>query len=382
VSAINARRNLLWILLALVSLVAAPAPVHAAPAGAVCDGQWFVTPTPNPGTARNELFAVDVAPNGEAWAVGYQSEGGPSRRPLILHWEGGAWAQIPSPVPGSGVLNDVTVISQDDAWIVGTMGGDDPVILHWNGTAWLPTPDPSLVAGQLLAVSAGGPSDVWAAGDNWVFANPALVEHWDGSAWTIVPAPPSPHYLTSVEARGPFDAWVAGEVMNEDTDASAHWNGTTWEVFPFEGFVNEDEQTRIEALESTPDGTIWAAGRHYPVEPYTPTMAVIERWTGTAWQAEFLPDPGAGVRNSSLYDIAWTGDGLWAVGSEKASSDSLRETLTMRRTLHGWSIVSSPSAGTTDNLFGVAGRRGTTFTVGSYLSRTGFKTFALHRCRS
>ena len=82
---------------------------------------------------------------------------------------------MPSPSPdGGGYLNGVTAISRTDAWAVGLIasGGPGnsgatttPLIEHWDGTSWdqVPCPVPAS-GGQFNSVSATSPTDVWAVG--------------------------------------------------------------------------------------------------------------------------------------------------------------------------------------------------------------------------
>ena len=63
---------------------------------------WFTSATPGPGTRNNTASAVDGVSGTDAWAVGYTLDrpyGNRIRDSLILHWNGTAWSQVPSP-PG------------------------------------------------------------------------------------------------------------------------------------------------------------------------------------------------------------------------------------------------------------------------------------------
>ena len=65
---------------------------------------WEVVPSPNGGSALNVFEAVAVVAPNDVWAVGYtQNTGGPTQT-LVEHWNGTAWAIVPSPNPGSAEL--------------------------------------------------------------------------------------------------------------------------------------------------------------------------------------------------------------------------------------------------------------------------------------
>jgi hypothetical protein len=85
-------------------------------------------------------LAVNSARN--AWAVGYT--GGVTDQtptPVILHWNGTSWRQVPTRIAGSASLYAVAVASARSAWAVGHTGSffsakPKTVILRWKGSVW------------------------------------------------------------------------------------------------------------------------------------------------------------------------------------------------------------------------------------------------------
>lgn len=187
---------------------------------------------------------------------------------LILHWDGSSWTQVPSPSPGgtSGFskLSGVAAVSGTDAWAVGwssTNGMDWPhattVIEHWDGSSWntVPSPNPGSGGHELLSVSATSASNAWAVGYSAPEPLPNLeatsgtsggvqtiLEHWDGSSWTAIPSP-NPggssglNVLTSVSAVSPTNAWAVGYYSPRICHSCGHslllhWNGTSWKRLP------------------------------------------------------------------------------------------------------------------------------------------------------
>jgi hypothetical protein len=61
---------------------------------------------------------------GNAWAVGFFTSGS-GHASLIEHWDGHAWARVPSPSPGGpGSFNDLAAVaagSASNAWAAGTV---------------------------------------------------------------------------------------------------------------------------------------------------------------------------------------------------------------------------------------------------------------------
>jgi hypothetical protein len=144
---------------------------------------WTSTPTPSPGTRNNWVTATDGTTANDVWAVGYSLNlpyGNRIRQSMILHWNGTAWSQLPSPNNGSTFLYDVATISSTDAWAVGSNVAG-AFVTRWNGTTWNTVAAPPL--STLQSVSARSSSDVWVAGANAAGA-PALA-HWNGSGWSV-----------------------------------------------------------------------------------------------------------------------------------------------------------------------------------------------------
>jgi len=135
---------------------------------------WAQVPNPNPSSSWTVLYAVTATSRTNAWAAGeyVTSDIGYT---LIEHWNGTVWTQVASPTPGGPVvrLSGVAASSARNAWAVGNYGPstaptEQSLILHWNGTAWtqVPSPDPGGTGGTsvLTGVAARG-SNAGAVGD-------------------------------------------------------------------------------------------------------------------------------------------------------------------------------------------------------------------------
>jgi len=191
--------------------------------------RWAQVPSPSPGKDLNRLDGVAATSATNAWAVGYYSQHSDpgtqtNTRTLIEHWNGTAWTQVPSPNPVGGsndnFLTAVAATSATNAWAVGdyTQGRSaQTLILHWNGTAWtqVPSPNTHSFTSGLDGVAAISPTNAWAVGgrsktgegDN----NKTLIEHWNGTAWTQMPAPSRTESgLFSVAATSPTNIWAVG----------------------------------------------------------------------------------------------------------------------------------------------------------------------------
>jgi hypothetical protein len=129
---------------------------------------------PTLGAGRTALLAVAATSRTDAWAVGYRRT-----RPVILHFDGRAWALSISEVPGDAL--SVTALGPQDAWVVGEH------VQRWDGTAWTQAGEVR-AKDTLRAVGAVGPDDVWAVGDRPGEASilRPLVQRWDGTRWTVL----------------------------------------------------------------------------------------------------------------------------------------------------------------------------------------------------
>lgn len=192
---------------------------------------WTAVPLPSTGARSNVLSGVAVVSATSAWAVGNYSNGTINQaRALIVHWNGSSWKQQSSPNPGSAfnTLNGVAATSSANAWAVGYYNNgastpDQTLILHWNGAAWkqVPSPNPAAKDNNVLSgVAATSATNAWAVGTNCGGcsgggqAPGALTVHWNGTAWKqqSSPSPGGSSFsqLDGVAATSATNAWAVG----------------------------------------------------------------------------------------------------------------------------------------------------------------------------
>jgi hypothetical protein len=171
-----------------------------------------------PGPGRGTLSGVCAVGPGAYWAVGATPLTARSGNgALVAHYAGEHWQQVGSEV--AGALSSVAATGPDDVWAVGQDQDpnhpDLPLILHYDGHAWAPA-DVPVMAGQpwLTAVACAGRDNVWAVGgkrrdDGGV--GPFIL-HFDGSAWAAVepPATAAPAVLNAVTVLPGGEAYAAG----------------------------------------------------------------------------------------------------------------------------------------------------------------------------
>ncbi len=301
---------------------------------------WSTVPSPNPGADWNYLFAVSATSAKDAWAVGYDSlPAGPGTvisGTLILHWNGTTWSRIPSPNPSRDFnqLDGVSAVSATSVWAVGydqtKAGGYQPLILHWNGTTWsqVPSPKVSMFTAALAAVSAISAKSAWAVG-NYVNATgvitDTLILHWNGRTWHKVPSP-SPSLVGStilgVHAISANRAWAVGGYCvsacgfpsEVDHNLVLRWTGKTWSI------VTSPNRGLLTGISAISANSAWAVGRYCVAQCNQNAEvdhALILRWNGHAWASTPSPHPYSttvlGIADASAASA-------WAVGDSGSSS--------------------------------------------------------------
>jgi hypothetical protein len=165
---------------------------------------WTRVPSPSP-TVSPELYGVAATSASNAWAVGWSAVSTLSgSKTLILHWDGKTWTQVPSPNPaGSGnghsnILQGVTATSAGNAWAVGSsavpLKGSKNMILHWNGKAWTQVPSPNpfcATCDSLYGVTATSAKNAWAVG-TVNSGGIVVILRWNGTTWKNSPSAPQP----------------------------------------------------------------------------------------------------------------------------------------------------------------------------------------------
>ena len=210
--------------------------------------RWSLT-SPANFTSDSLFTGVDALADGTAWAVGFWTTAGGTRRTLIEQASGGAWTQVPSPSDGTNTSDNALMAvggtSATGLWAVGyrhSPTGLKPLVLRYDTTlpspSWVSVsaaggvPSPGTVDTVLSGVEVRTASDVWAVGyyDNGSDQRP-LALHWDGSSWSTSPVP-GIGMLRKVKAITPGNVWATGSYYNPSEHRSktllVHFNGKMW----------------------------------------------------------------------------------------------------------------------------------------------------------
>jgi hypothetical protein len=131
-----------------------------------------------PSKYKNPLTGVvEIAPSGVVWTLHTESAEAVSTMVVRFSGRDGRTIDI-DPFPsdqgsfGGASASDVAVVSEADAWAVGSHydDGDHPLISRWTGTSWRhqQTSFSRLNDARLNGVSAIAPTEIWAVGTQLV----------------------------------------------------------------------------------------------------------------------------------------------------------------------------------------------------------------------
>jgi hypothetical protein len=265
-------------------------------------------------------------------------------QPYYLHWDGEDWTIVPSPpVPTYSGVFDVSAVSANDIWAVGSQQIQDTSIVdtlieHWDGDAWSVVPSPSVPGANFTLlgdVAAVASDDVWAVG-RWgtppTFVEHSAILHWDGASWSVV-SHPGIGTLWGVVGISADDVWAGGD------GGKLHWDGEEWSLFPSVG------PSIIQDFAAISSGDVWAVGsRTNAAGPRT----LAEHWDGISWKRVKLPTTLSGDPTSPLGDAASllgvaaaSSTDIWAVGYYGTVLNP--NTLSLHWNGKRWKIVPSPN---------------------------------------
>jgi hypothetical protein len=276
---------------------------------------WSQEPSPSNGST--EIRGLAATAGNDVWAVGTSNTGGP-QLPYILHWDGSTWSVVPSPAPPGSLLFDVVAVAANDAWAVGQTGSN-ALALHWNGVSWSPVALPALGSpSSLHAITVLGPNNIWAVGVVYSGNLPrTLVEHWDGVSWSVVPSPNTADpndedTLSGVAALTASDIWAVGYYYEAVSGATKmlteHWNGVSWTLVPGPNLPAWVDGYPADVAVLSPSDA-WAVGWSYDGVQHQ-TLAL--HWDGVQWTINPTPNPPGAASLEAL--VALGANDILAVG--------------------------------------------------------------------
>ncbi len=299
-------------------------------------GGWSVDPSAVP--VDSSLQAVACASAGECWAVGTDGANGLGKaQALIEQGTSAGWSTVAAPAPSgsqSDVLNDVTCVTADDCWAVGSYGNPPPgggapptggtLMEQYTGDGWsiVPSPSPPGLTefDSLTGVTCVSADDCWAVGGD---QGGTLIEQYTGSVWTIVnspnPSATATYALNAITCVDADDCWAVGAEYGPQEPLIERYSDGGWSVVPSPTPPGPNGDI-LSGISCAGADDCWAVGG---VDAATgPSQSLIEQDTGSGWSIVESPNPSS---ESSLEDVACvSADACWAVGN---SGDQTGSTL-------------------------------------------------------
>ena len=318
-------------------------------AGAVVDTATIVS-SPNAGTANDRLSSVSCVSASDCIAVGSTDDGTEVIETLAMKWNGSEWQLMLSPNAGTSndTLHSISCVSSSFCMAVGsTQNGSvrETLAMVWNGTTWsiVSSPSPSTSANDLLSVSCVSASYCVAVGDRISSVYKTLALVWNGSGWSDTASPSVGtvyDYLTSVSCVSvSYCVAVGGTYLSgyRNNSLAMVWDGATWSIATSPNNSNRYVNV-MRSVSCVSASDCVAVGNT--------AMA----WDGATWSAVSVPTYNA----NNEFRIALTSVSCQstsecvAVGVENAGINH-NQTSVMVRDGNAWSVVTSPSAGTSDD---------------------------------
>jgi hypothetical protein len=230
-----------------------------------------------------------------------------SQQPLAERWDGRRWAVQPTPnTPGNNTdLEGVACASA--RWCTAAGLHITPIGLlltlaeHWNGARWVRQPTPSPPAGPGVGggtlEAIGCSSAAACTGVGIAESVPPVIERWNGATWAMQHSPrvrdPGPGELWSVSCPAAAVCLAAGDTGGNATNFTTHalaerWNGTAWVIqrVPQPPGAADSSLTGISCsspVACTAVGT-WLGGS-------ARGGLLAERWNGKTWAIQATPSP-------------------------------------------------------------------------------------------
>jgi hypothetical protein len=296
----------------VVSVVAAAACVLAASCGASSSpaqtsADCRMSEVKGSTSTKDILSGVTLA-RGWVMAIGTRYLGS-AGVPMFAEGATSAWGarEIPMAGPLPSEMGRIGgTAAYDEQWAVGAIGtfqASAPLILSWNGRAWAqaPAPDPGPFDDGLTGIAATSSSSAVAVGRHGMGTGAfrTLVERWDGTRWAIEPSPNrgSSAALNDVAVAGPNEAWAVGWAVDGSryTTLAMHRTGSAWSVTPTPDLGPDDAVLYGVAIDGA---AVWAVGWQANGDDVTP---IVERWDGTAWSTVTVP---LSVGSAAFSDVA------------------------------------------------------------------------------
>ena len=212
----------------------------------------------------------------------------------------------------------------------------------------VPSPNQANDTNFLNGISCSSVSSCMAVGAHYDGnLNQTLIESWDGANWSIVANTPNQstgnNVLNAVSCSSATSCTAVGYYYDASTSTPKtlieSWDGANWSIV-----ANTPNQSTgnnvLNAVSCSSATSCTAVGNYYDASASTP-KTLIESWNGGSWS--IVPSPSPGSSNNDLSGVSCTSSSnCTAVGYFTNSTNN-----TLVESWNGleWVVVSSPNLG-------------------------------------
>ena len=259
---------------------------------------WKTQETPNPSDREAAILnGVSCSSSVACRAVGYSASGG-RRWVLAEAWNGAQWTITKAANPNGAddsLLNAVACTSATACIAAGSSFGSYRKTLaeRWDGSRWTiqdTANPPGATENTLNGVSCTSATDCTAVGSfSDATGTVALVERWDGNRWSLQNTPAAADYanivLNGVSCTSTTACTAVGTFNYEAL--VERWDGTHWTV-QTTPTPAADASSTLSGVSCTSATACTAVGSF---SDGAGNVTVVERWDGTDWTVDAIPNP-------------------------------------------------------------------------------------------
>lgn len=266
-------------------------------------------------TDHFDFYSIDQS-SGHGWLVGMNLTKGIGGQ--ILEYSEDLWLAVTPPT--DNLLNEISVLSDNNAWAVGTADKYGATIIHWDGKHWQrwyqkdsPLPKIDLQTVKMISENNG-----WAAGDPPAAGAAAVFLHWDGFRWSLprnlAPLNVRTNDLDMVTLKDPFgNPYDFGWAVANNGNAVAYYDDSdeNWKaVHTLDGIYYNLRGTDI-VSDGGSERDAWAVGRQLSGNEYFMRFMEVPS-VGNTWARYDSPDAdasgaGDGPLRTNLFSIEMRG---------------------------------------------------------------------------
>lgn len=299
---------------------------------------WKVRPVSLPSDATGARFnQISCLSATFCEAVG-SSDSGTTEATLAEVWRGTRWRvqRAPSPVGETGgTLTGVSCVSSSFCEAVGRNETTGAAFAErYNGTSWHL---------QSLPAAIGVDAVVSCASEKFCEAVDTSAAVWNGTSWhgQSVPTPTGASYifLTGVSCVSARFCDAVGSSSNGIADVA--WHGRSWRSQPVPGHLGASFLTKLSGIACTAADRCETAGQ-VALPPAVVTLPLAANWNGRSWRTQHPRAPAEAIDNS-LSAVSCVSAGFCEAAGSTADSAGNQLALAERWNGTSWTIQAIPN---------------------------------------